>query len=81
MERGTHKSEGVVYKARTSDRPHSPIFLSDYTHLKVSETRIVIAVDPPDSASEDLDLPERVRVVKLANSVTYDRLPTSSAKF
>ena len=42
---------------------------------KVSDDRIVLAVDPPDSsANEDLDLPERCRIVKLANSVTYDRL-------
>ncbi|KAF5352066.1 hypothetical protein D9758_009403 [Tetrapyrgos nigripes] len=41
---------------------------------KVSETKIVIAVDPSDSSSDDLNLPERCRVVKLANSVTYDRM-------
>ncbi|KAF8065235.1 P-loop containing nucleoside triphosphate hydrolase protein [Lyophyllum atratum] len=41
---------------------------------KVSDTRIVIAVDSSDTAAEDLDLPERCRVVKLANSVTYDRM-------
>ncbi|KAF7293044.1 AAA domain-containing protein [Mycena indigotica] len=41
---------------------------------RVTDTRIVIAVDGSDSASEDLDLPERVRIVKLANSVTYDRM-------
>ncbi|KAF7329748.1 AAA domain-containing protein [Mycena kentingensis (nom. inval.)] len=43
---------------------------------RVSDTRIVVAVDGSDSAgaTEDLDLPERVRVVKLANSVTYDRM-------
>jgi DNA polymerase alpha-associated DNA helicase A len=41
---------------------------------QVSETRVVIAVDPSDSTpSDDLDLPERCRVVKLANSVTFDR--------
>ncbi|KAF9011905.1 P-loop containing nucleoside triphosphate hydrolase protein [Cyathus striatus] len=40
---------------------------------KVSDTRIVVAVDPSDSGSDDLDLPERCRVLKLANSVTYDR--------
>ncbi|KAI0080422.1 P-loop containing nucleoside triphosphate hydrolase protein [Panus rudis PR-1116 ss-1] len=40
---------------------------------KVSDTRIVIAVDTSDSG-EDLDLPERCRVLKLANSVTYDRM-------
>ncbi|KAA1474386.1 P-loop containing nucleoside triphosphate hydrolase protein [Dentipellis sp. KUC8613] len=41
---------------------------------KVSDTRIVIAVEPSESSSEDLDLPERCRVLKLANSVTYDRM-------
>ncbi|KAF9485626.1 P-loop containing nucleoside triphosphate hydrolase protein [Pholiota conissans] len=41
---------------------------------KVSDTRIVIAVDSSESSSEELDLPERCRVVKLANSVTYDRM-------
>ncbi|KAJ3746523.1 AAA domain-containing protein [Lentinula detonsa] len=37
---------------------------------KVSDTRIVLAVDSED----DLSLPERCRLVKLANSVTYDRM-------
>ncbi|KAG2366360.1 AAA domain-containing protein [Suillus spraguei] len=32
---------------------------------KVSDTRIVIAVDPSDSRSDDLDLPERCQVVKM----------------
>ncbi|EIM87529.1 P-loop containing nucleoside triphosphate hydrolase protein [Stereum hirsutum FP-91666 SS1] len=41
---------------------------------KVSDTRIAIAVDASDSSSDDLDLPERCRIVKLANSVTYDRM-------
>ncbi|KAJ3512339.1 hypothetical protein NLJ89_g3573 [Agrocybe chaxingu] len=41
---------------------------------QVSDTRIVIAVDASESSSEDLDLPGRCRVVKLANSVTYDRM-------
>ncbi|KAF8639229.1 hypothetical protein AX17_001714 [Amanita inopinata Kibby_2008] len=41
---------------------------------KVSDTRIVIAVEQPQSGTDDLDLPERCRVVKLANSVTYDRM-------
>lgn len=44
---------------------------------KVSDTRVVVAVEPSDSSSEDLDLPERCRVLKLANSVTYDRYPIS----
>ncbi|KAJ7130315.1 AAA domain-containing protein [Mycena epipterygia] len=41
---------------------------------RVTDTRIVIAIDGSDSGSEDLDLPERCRVLKLANSVTYDRM-------
>ncbi|KAG6849713.1 hypothetical protein H0H93_006096 [Arthromyces matolae] len=41
---------------------------------KVSDTRIVVAVDMSDASSEDIDLPERCRLVKLANSVTYDRM-------
>lgn len=31
-------------------------------------------MDASESNSDDLDLPERCRVLKLANSVTYDRL-------
>lgn len=42
-------------------------------HHQVTDTRIVIAVDAPESGDAELDLPERCRVVKLANSVTYDR--------
>ncbi|KAJ3568025.1 hypothetical protein NP233_g5986 [Leucocoprinus birnbaumii] len=41
---------------------------------KVSDTRIVIAIDSGEGSSDDLNLPERCRVVKLANSVTYDRM-------
>ncbi|KAE9390633.1 P-loop containing nucleoside triphosphate hydrolase protein [Gymnopus androsaceus JB14] len=37
---------------------------------KVSDTRVVIAVDSED----ELSLPERCRLVKLANNVTYDRM-------
>ena len=35
----------------------------------MSDTRIVLAVDPSDSSTN-----EDLRIVKLANSVTYDRL-------
>lgn len=38
-------------------------------NIQVSDSRIVIAIDSTD----DLDLPERCRIVKLVNSVTYDR--------
>ncbi|KAI0709241.1 P-loop containing nucleoside triphosphate hydrolase protein [Earliella scabrosa] len=41
---------------------------------KVTDTKIVVAVDPPDTSGEDVDLSDRCRVVKLANSVTYDRM-------
>ncbi|KAI0336542.1 P-loop containing nucleoside triphosphate hydrolase protein [Cubamyces sp. BRFM 1775] len=41
---------------------------------KVSDTKIVLAADPPETGGEDLNLPDRCRVVKLANSVTYDRM-------
>ncbi|EGO01032.1 hypothetical protein SERLA73DRAFT_105557 [Serpula lacrymans var. lacrymans S7.3] len=41
---------------------------------KVSDTRIVIAVDSSENSSDMLELPERCRVLKLANSVTYDRM-------
>ncbi|OCH92757.1 P-loop containing nucleoside triphosphate hydrolase protein [Obba rivulosa] len=40
---------------------------------KVSDVRIVIAADHSESG-DDLDIPERCRVLKLANSVTYDRM-------
>ncbi|KAF7968001.1 hypothetical protein HWV62_32200 [Athelia sp. TMB] len=38
---------------------------------KVTDTRITLALEPAD---DDAGLPERCRVVKLANSVTYDRM-------
>ncbi|KAH9830595.1 P-loop containing nucleoside triphosphate hydrolase protein [Rhodofomes roseus] len=41
---------------------------------KVSDTRIVIAVNVSESGGDELDIPERCRVLKLANSVTYDRM-------
>ncbi|KAF8579998.1 P-loop containing nucleoside triphosphate hydrolase protein [Ramaria rubella] len=40
---------------------------------KVSDTRIVIAVDP-SSSDEELDIPERCSLIKLANTVTHDRM-------
>lgn len=43
---------------------------------KVSSTKIIIAVDAPksDSKSDELDIPEHCWVVKLANTVTFDRM-------
>lgn len=42
---------------------------------KVSNSRIIIAVDASrPGTNEDLDIPEHCIVVKLANTVTYDRM-------
>ncbi|KAG9046389.1 hypothetical protein FS837_004521, partial [Tulasnella sp. UAMH 9824] len=42
---------------------------------KITDTRAVLAVDQAkDSTSDDIDLPEKCRLVKLANTVTYDRM-------
>lgn len=39
--------------------------------IQVSDTRIVVSVE---AEAQDIELPERCRVVKLANSVTFDRM-------
>jgi hypothetical protein len=53
---------------------YRPRWKRSLTVPKVSDARIVLAVDTSDSSTdEDIDLPERSRIVKLANSVTYDR--------
>lgn len=65
------QAEGVVYKVCFT----AACQLHHLTlGFQVSDTRIVIAVDSSEPSSEDLDLPERCRVLKLANSITYDRL-------
>ncbi|THU84385.1 P-loop containing nucleoside triphosphate hydrolase protein [Dendrothele bispora CBS 962.96] len=66
----TKKPKKAVGSADTKDKDAQ----AEGVVYKISETRIVIAVDPSDSSSDDLNLPERCRVVKLANSVTYDRM-------
>ncbi|KAF8480196.1 P-loop containing nucleoside triphosphate hydrolase protein [Russula ochroleuca] len=40
---------------------------------KVSDSRIIIAIDPSRSDLGDFEFPERCRVLKLANNITYDR--------
>ncbi|EDR10416.1 uncharacterized protein LACBIDRAFT_319758 [Laccaria bicolor S238N-H82] len=67
-------SGGATKKAKKPTSTDTKSTQVEGVVYKVSDTRIVIAVEPSDSASEDLDLPERCRVVKLANSVTYDRM-------
>ncbi|KAI0088229.1 P-loop containing nucleoside triphosphate hydrolase protein [Irpex rosettiformis] len=60
------KGKKTVESSKTSKSVEGVVY-------KVSDVRIVLAVDPGDS-SDDADLPDRCRVVKLANSVTYDRM-------
>jgi DNA polymerase alpha-associated DNA helicase A len=47
----------------------------EMTSPKVSSTKIIVAVDGSNSTSksDDLDIPEHCWVVKLANTVTFDR--------
>lgn len=65
--------EGVVYKVRFSNDPLLRVANSG----QVSDVRIVIAVDPSEAGGDDVDLPDRCRVSKLANIVTFDRLVLS----
>ncbi|KZV87777.1 P-loop containing nucleoside triphosphate hydrolase protein [Exidia glandulosa HHB12029] len=41
---------------------------------KVSDTRIIIAVDSERNGSQELELPSRCKLVKIANTVTFDRM-------
>ncbi|KAH8101747.1 P-loop containing nucleoside triphosphate hydrolase protein [Cristinia sonorae] len=41
---------------------------------KTTDTRIVIALDTSDSGGDDTELPERCRLVKMANTITLDRM-------
>ncbi|KIK94447.1 hypothetical protein PAXRUDRAFT_12038 [Paxillus rubicundulus Ve08.2h10] len=68
------KTGGKGKKAQDTDSDSKSSRAVEGVVYKVTDARIVIAVDPPDSTDVDLDLPERCRVVKLANSVTYDRM-------
>ncbi|KAI0831309.1 P-loop containing nucleoside triphosphate hydrolase protein [Trametes gibbosa] len=64
--------EGVIYKVTAAS-----LQSIDFAHTfldQISDTKIVIAVDPPETSGEDLNIPERCRIVKLANNVTYDRM-------
>ncbi|CCL99352.1 uncharacterized protein FIBRA_01370 [Fibroporia radiculosa] len=48
--------------------------LEGVVYKVVSDMRIVITLDVSETSTDGLDLPERCRVVKLANSVTFDRM-------
>ncbi|KLO18880.1 P-loop containing nucleoside triphosphate hydrolase protein [Schizopora paradoxa] len=41
---------------------------------KVTDSKVFLSVDPQHLDSKDAELPDRCRLVKLANSVTYDRM-------
>lgn len=43
------------------------------TMLQVSDARIILSLDPSAPGADEMDIPERCCIVKLANSVTYDR--------
>ncbi|KAI0729482.1 P-loop containing nucleoside triphosphate hydrolase protein [Fomitopsis betulina] len=69
----TRKKAGA--KSKKSDRLEPTLRNStDGVVYKVSDTRIVIALNASESGSDDIDIPDRCRVVKLANSTTYDRM-------
>lgn len=68
------KQAGKTKKAQTADTDAKTSRTAEGVVYKVTDTRIVIALDPPDSGDVDVEFPERCRVVKLANSVTYDRM-------
>ncbi|KAI6096068.1 AAA domain-containing protein [Pisolithus croceorrhizus] len=68
------KQAGKTKKAQTADTDVKASRTAEGVVYKVTDTRIVIALDPPDSGDVDVEFPERCRVVKLANSVTYDRM-------
>ncbi|KAI6038603.1 AAA domain-containing protein [Pisolithus marmoratus] len=68
------KQAGKTKQAQTADTNAKTSRSAEGVVYKVTDTRIVIALDPPDSGDGDIEFPDRCRVVKLANSVTYDRM-------
>lgn len=70
--------EGVVYKvserARGKERAGElrRVLITLLLSRQVTETTITLAVSPRDG--EDLELPERCRLIKMANSGTFDRM-------
>ncbi|KAL4076888.1 AAA domain-containing protein [Scleroderma yunnanense] len=68
------KPSGKAKKSQLIESDGKTSRAADGVMYKVTDTRIIIAVDSSDSADADLDFPERCRIVKLANSVTYDRM-------
>ncbi|KAI9432929.1 P-loop containing nucleoside triphosphate hydrolase protein [Lactarius indigo] len=69
----TRKSRKSIKSTDASGRDKTMAAVEGVVY-KVSDSRIVIAVDPSHSDPSDFELPERCRVLKLANSITYDRM-------
>ncbi|KIO30169.1 hypothetical protein M407DRAFT_20836 [Tulasnella calospora MUT 4182] len=64
----TGKKKGSSAEGSGSDKAIEGVI------YKITDTRAILAVDQAkDSNSDDIDLPEKCRLVKLANTVTYDR--------
>ncbi|EPS95334.1 hypothetical protein FOMPIDRAFT_1132627 [Fomitopsis schrenkii] len=72
---GSARKKAGATRGKKSDRLESTLrHPTEGVVYKVSDTRIVVALDVSESGSDDLDIPDRCRVVKLANSTTYDRM-------
>ncbi|KAI5118949.1 hypothetical protein M0805_006295 [Coniferiporia weirii] len=72
-----HSLSSRVSKSKKTIKPETSAGVADVEGVvyKVSDSRIVLAVDPKNrESSEDIDLPDMCRLVKLANSVTHDRM-------
>ncbi|KAI5829521.1 P-loop containing nucleoside triphosphate hydrolase protein [Schizophyllum commune Tattone D] len=64
----TQKTKGPSKKQASATESKGKI--AEGVVYKMSDTRITVAVD----TDEELDLPDRLQLVKLANNVTYDRM-------
>ncbi|KIJ28163.1 hypothetical protein M422DRAFT_61944 [Sphaerobolus stellatus SS14] len=66
-------ASGVTKKSKVTKDTSAKSVIEGVVY-KVSNTRIVLAVDPPSSSNEDLDIPDRCCLIKLANTVTHERM-------
>ncbi|KAL1701331.1 P-loop containing nucleoside triphosphate hydrolase protein [Schizophyllum commune] len=64
----TQKTKGPSKKQASTTESKGKV--AEGVVYKMSDTRVTVAVD----MDEELDLPDRLRLVKLANNVTYDRM-------
>ncbi|KAH9962122.1 P-loop containing nucleoside triphosphate hydrolase protein [Russula dissimulans] len=66
------KSKKSPKSTRTSAREKVPPAVEGVTY-RVSDSRITVAIDSSRSDLSNFEFPERCRILKLANSITYDR--------